>query len=921
MNFLFPTPNASPAKGPVACSTTLTNAVPSNATPACTTHNDIDLVIEIESSFHGVLLGLPEESPGAVLNATAILHVRRKPIRAAKLMATFDGRIKVLCSDGAAFGSEQYRERVLAHKDWVLWEAGVTNTGSSSKNHIPVGTHYYPLSIQLDGALPPTFSGRHGSIRYILSSTLLRPIFYNDISTVKEIDIKRCLVDELSRKHNQDYSVNHAAESDLGSLLVNQLFRAGIHGILEGNDNELDFQTSGLSQGPTTITHHNTYKELLRYTALSPPIAHLEGGLVQVDLTLEPLPPGSYIYSIAYGLKELIYYRSSATGNPTGNKSEVLYPIGQQTVIIPRDQERERSMASAGAGASTRQLLELRPCPLLTNVDLATPLIEIRHRIVCNVVIVLPDSASSRGDNSSESASGVPGGGGILRRLNIASHTPTPNLTLVDPSGMAVNNNAIFLGELTRSIFEPAVRPVTVELNDTPPPPPSSQLESTVLEFPIILTSRHPSVSMNQHPSSNPISYSGGRPAGEDIPIENGGYANQTMSFSSQSSLHPSSPLIVVATQAGNGPGLQKFVHNQEISSTIIPTTGTTIRNSGGPFVVPELLGSSTSSSSSISSTDFSNAHGNSSSSSQSLPSVGHGDQATFVVERAPPDSSHNSVNDMESHTRTRMQSGISAGLRAAAAAAASCPTPSESSIPSGPPSYGRHNPQVGHSQQEQPPKYEDVIDGAEAPESGPGITIPHSTPMPVPVQSLRYRQQSVSPRSMSPRSASALQSSPQLYQSMNSYSNSRVLSFSPSSSPIPLSGDGRFMLGRDIQGSSSPPTHGHARTGSTTSMLLSTSLARSQEQPISTAMSMMSIQTTGTQAQYSVQGSTNQQGSLDRRPRQRSLGTATIIGSLGRNGGYLSQQPSPLTISSCGGPAAMPTFENNISPPAYADA
>ncbi|KAF9359478.1 hypothetical protein BGX26_012213 [Mortierella sp. AD094] len=795
MNFLFATSNAGPshAKGTIACNTTLTNASagPSNATPLSTptcSLQDIELVIEIESSFHGVLLGLPEESPGAVLNATAILHVRRKPIRAAKLMATFDGRIKVQCSDGATFGPEQYRERVLAHKDWVLWEAGGTNnhnTGSASKNHIPVGTHYYPLSIQLDGALPPTFSGRHGSIRYILSSTLLRPIFYNDINAVQEIEIKRCLVNEASQKYNQDYSVNHTAQSDLGSLLVNQLSRAGIHGILEDNDNELVFQTSGLSQGPTTITHHNTHKELLRYTALSPPIAHLEGGLVQVDLTLEPLPPGSYIYSIAYGLKELIYYRSSATGNPAGNKSEILYPIGQQTVIIPRDQERERSMSCAGAGASTRQLLELRPCPLLTNVDLITPLIEIQHRIICNVVIVRPDptchrnSTSSRGDNSNEPTSGTPSSGGILRRLNITSHTPTPNLTLVDPSGMAVNNNAIFLGEPTRSIIEPAVMPVTVELNDAPPPPPPSQLESTVLEFPVILTSRYPSASRNQHTSSNPISYSGGRPAGEDISIENGEHANQALSFSSQSSLHPSSsPLNAVVTQAENGSGLQKFVHNQEISSTIIPTTGVTIRNSVGPSIVPELLGSS--SSSSVSSTGFSSGHGDSSSSSQSSPSIGHSGQDTFVMERAASDSGYNSINDMESRTRTRMQSGISAGLRAAAAAAAAsagsqaCPTPAESSPSnsSGPPSYGRHNPQVRPSQQEEPPKYEDVIDGAGSSESGPGITIPHSTPMPVPAQSPRYRQQTTSPRSMGPRSASAFQSSPLLISNVDAVIN-----------------------------------------------------------------------------------------------------------------------------------------------------
>ncbi|KAF9983692.1 hypothetical protein BGZ65_001528, partial [Modicella reniformis] len=534
MNFLFATNSSSNVVHPTgACNASETTAVGKHGVSSTTTASslrDIELVIEIESSFHGVLLGLPQESSGAVLNATAILHVRKKPIRASKLTATFDGRIKVQCCDGATFGPEQYRERVLAHKDWVLWEAGgnTHNTASGSKNHIPVGTHYYPLSIQLDGALPPTFSGKHGSIRYILSSSLLRPIFRKDINTVQEIDIKRCLVSESSATGG--YPGQSGAPLDLGSLLVNQLSRAGISGALNECGNALT-HISEQPLGPTTITHHNTYKELLRYTASSPPIAHLEGGLVYVDLALEPLPPGSYIYSIAYGLQELIHYRSSAMGNLADNKSEILYPIGQQTVIIPRDQERERAMASTGAGASTRQLLELRPCPLLTNVDIMTPLIKIQHRIICNVVIVLPDSARS-GSSSSEQS-----GGGILRRLNLAPQPSTPNLNLVDSSGVEANNNAVFLGEPTLSIIEPALAPASVELNDAPPPPPPSQLESTLLEFPIILTSRYPSPPRTQYPTTTtPIAFSSGNSTEETTIGNDASCAYQALAASSSSS-------------------------------------------------------------------------------------------------------------------------------------------------------------------------------------------------------------------------------------------------------------------------------------------------------------------------------------------------------------------------------------------------
>lgn len=63
---------------------------------------------------------MPEESAGAVLNATAILHVRKKPIRASKLTATFDGRIKVQCSDGATFGPERKLRGSRFHEEGRL---------------------------------------------------------------------------------------------------------------------------------------------------------------------------------------------------------------------------------------------------------------------------------------------------------------------------------------------------------------------------------------------------------------------------------------------------------------------------------------------------------------------------------------------------------------------------------------------------------------------------------------------------------------------------------------------------------------------------------------------------------------------------------------------------------------------------------
>ncbi|KAF9312666.1 Arrestin domain-containing protein 2 [Podila horticola] len=856
MNYFFAASSSTNnGSSTLTCNTALPAAGSSLATPSATsssptTPQDLELVIEIESSFHGVLLGMPEECPGAVLNATAILHVRKKPIRASKLMATFDGRIKVQCNDGATFGPEQYRERVLAHKDWVLWEAGAnTHSASGSKNHIPVGTHYYPLSIQLDGALPPSFSGKHGSIRYILSSTLYRPLFYSDINSVQEIEIKRCLIGETSTGNDVSTLQHRSSHQDIGSMFLDHLARGALNPPMNSENT--------LTPAPTTITHHNTHKELLRYTASSPPIAYLEGGIIQIDLALEPLPPGSYIYSIAYGLKETIHYRSSATGNIADNKSETLYPVGQQTVIIPRDQERERSMSSAGAGASTRQLLELRACPLLTNVDTLTPLIEIQHKITCNVVVVLPDSLqrrntisgsrsthgySRRDDQNSNGYSS--GGGGILRRLNLAPQPLSPSLNLIDSTGADVANNAVLLGEPTQSIIEPALTPATVELNDAPPPPPSTRIENTILEFPIILTSRYPSpprersYDIRSFPVEEPLE--GVERTEDDVhtPLGSSDVSEQ--------------PVI-------------QFVHNQEIAPTIIPTTGTTVT-----FSESGVLSNSYSSASSLVVSSEQDSPRSSTSSSPPTPPNG---QAVFPISRGS--------------SLAPVQSGISAGLRAAAAASMSSNLGVDETRPtlSRPPSYGR----PGVTPQEEPPKYEDVVESPEMlPNSGLGISIPRTIPSPV------FPRPSPSPGSFSQQyiHPTSFSQSPVLHQSIP---RGRFFASPPNPSHIsPIEGS----IAYDGQGSSPHLIRSHSRSGSSTSMLLSTST------------SAMSVPMAHSPSSYGRQQTQHHQ-------RQRSVGAATIMGSLGRNGGYLSQQPSSLTMTSCMLPT-MTTMDRRASPPAY---
>ena len=768
----------------------------------------------------------------------------------------------------------------------MLWEAGSnthnTNGGSGSKNHIPVGTHYYPLSIQLDGALPPTFSGKHGSIRYILSSTLLRPLFYSDVNAIQEIEIKRCLVDNENRTDGASSFQNR--QQDLGSLLLNQLSRASL------SDNMGDLPT-----GPTTITHHNTHKELLRYTSSSPPIAHLEGGLIQVDLTLEPLPPGSYVYSIAYGLKELIHYRSSATGNAADNKSEILYPIGQQTVIIPRDLERERVMSSAGAGASTRQLLELRPCPLLTNGDIVTPLVEVQHRITCNVAIVLPDPirrrntlssrSGSRGDSTNDN-NGTSNGGGILRRLNLSPQPLSPSLNLVDSTGSEVANNAVLLGEPTLSIIEPALMPATVELNDAPPPPPSTHIESTLLEFPIILTSRYPSPGreliasrIEQVPLPEEIAL---RTVNNDEFVYQALSSNSYTSSNLATSLHARPPVALVPAPASN---LQQFVHNQEIAPSVILTTGTTVQ-SHLCRTAPGHTGSGTSSSSSRSSLEQEQTKAESAPSSQGSPLTASVDEQ-LPANPLRPEIAADIVN-----FRGTGHSGISAGLRAAA----------QFEQQPQPPTYGRQalpDHPVNHPPEDLP-KYEDVMDILDTSESGLGITIPHSTPMPMPVP--RRNEQPSNHSSFSPRFSGSSQS-PVMYQPMSSTPRAHVFGSPPSSSPVTLAPESLQTINRDGQRSSPQWSRGHVRTDSAASMLMSTSLARTQGQPMVSSWSMTPAQASNTQQQQ------NQRQQQHHHQRQRSVGAATIMGSLGRNGGYLSQQPVSLAMT-----------DSLVTPPAYVE-
>ncbi|KAF9969946.1 hypothetical protein BGZ73_007494 [Actinomortierella ambigua] len=914
-----------------------------------TTHlPDIDLSIEVDPSFHGVLLGVPEESPGAIVYVTIVLHVRRKPIRASKLQATFDGRIKVQCSDGATFGHDQHRERMLAHRDWTLWEASSNSNVATgeSKNHIPVGTHYYPLSIQLDGALPPSFSGKHGSVRYFLSSVLMRPLFHSDIHTLHELPISRCLVPD------------------------------GMSGPQSSMEEGI---AAGLSLLPgigstTTITHHNTHKELLRYTASSPPVAFLDRELIQLDLALEPLPPGSRIHSISYGLKEIIRYQSTTSGNAAENKCEILYPLGQQTVIIPRDPERERAMSSAGAGASTRQLLELRTDPDLVNVDMITSLIDVQHRLTCNVAVVLEDPAKrtnsntdtgvtrndSRGNggslpqvggnshsqhhqghDASSSVGGVFSGGGILRRLNLAPQPLAPTLDLVDSTGSTVENHAVLLGELTSSIIAPAPAPATIELNDAPPPPPANLTETTVLEFPIILTSRHPRVTQGMQSQPNaPTFQHNQRRSSQQPPVPPNVQAHQLQQQQPsvlriprrQGSVGGGTTMYSPGPDAGDGLG------SYQALTTVAPSS-----------VSSSVLSTSLSTHMSFPASSL-HAAGMVTPTETCAPHPLCNDATTTVDSRVLPAPQH----ALQQH-RLPTRSGISAGLQAAAeAAAAAAASPFTADSPATP--NERFSPTVNgtpaeeeeeEEEEEEPPRYEDVVND-DLQNATPGLSLqyprqPHemaSSPSmsfpshhgPIDMVGRRPRQASLAvslssyQASPPPVMSTSFQNAVSSFGPSSVASTNSVLSYHPqqqqqqqpfyrqfsppstiaTSSPMPIS----TVVPRNL--SSSPSTTGlgirvgHARNSSTASVLTA------QPLPAQSSPSLHRQASLGHVA-YGIpgHGSGGNSGSGHGRHRRQTstsggpMATTTtssiMIESLASHGGYLSQAhppPPPLDVS-----------------------
>jgi hypothetical protein len=378
-----------------------------------------------------------------------------------------------------------------------------------------------------------------------------------------------------------------------------------------------------------------------------------------------------------------------------------------------------------------------------------------------------------------------------------------------------------------------------------------------------------------------------------------------------------------------------------------------------GSLAVPSAMSTSPSSSftSSRSSTDISGVdQGQSSSSSRGSPEVSsHGSSPTpsgFTSSSSDGPSMNVDIGvsaGVLSAPRGPARSGISDGLRAAAAAAATPQAETESvtnpfSSLSRPPSYGRSSAAqptlstVPPPPQDELPKYEDVMDyggnnniGSSRTESGLGITIPRSSPMPMPMRVPCRGSHSTSPQATFSPQSIGMSHSP-LQQQIHRNSSGRFLASPPSSSPISPPTEGALSVGRDGQRSSPQAIRGHARTGSTTSMLHSTSLARSQQSSSGfLSMTPTTAASATTQLQYSfpTQSPIQRQASIgqqQRHQRQRSIGAATIMGSLGRNGGYLSQQPAPLTMSSfdCMSAASSSILVSNAgratSPPAYVE-
>ncbi|KAI9019337.1 hypothetical protein CLU79DRAFT_758324 [Phycomyces nitens] len=291
---------------------------------------DATLTLHIDSSFTGVMTGFAnDESEGCVLSGTCVATIHR-PVKVRRLLVWFEGRCKVtLKSTNYGMPNPETSERrTLFTKDArFLGDDGQVQT-------LLPGEHTYPFRFELPANLPSSFRGKRGYIRYRLQAAIYRPMFANNITVVKEICLRRCLMDDL-------VPIADTLETVHGKINTNKL----------------------------------------TYSATAPNMVYREGGLIRLNVAMSVVKPETQtVRSVTCALRERVQYRTTDQQSSTVlHKTDDLFPLGYSTFYPSKN-------ADYNPAEKHDYNAVFRVCPRV-NIDTTCRLLKVTHSVIVNIVV------------------------------------------------------------------------------------------------------------------------------------------------------------------------------------------------------------------------------------------------------------------------------------------------------------------------------------------------------------------------------------------------------------------------------------------------------------------------------------------------------------------------------------------------------
>lgn len=303
-------------------------------------HNsaDFSLSIHVDESFDGILRGCAhDETEGCVLSGELILTVRR-PTKIKGLQTKFVGEIGVNFKTTNSLGvptADGIESRLLCRK--VQTHVGdATNFDSARTTSFDIGTYKFPFEFYVPGALPHSFQGKHGYIKYELNAFAMRPKMNSDIHTSYPIILRRCLMNSMD-------PIAPASQFVVGKMC----------------------------------------SDILSYSATAPSMVYCEGGLLTMDLNIQLRNPEQYsVTMVTCGLQERTHYRTTGLRSLTNQRKqhiEKLYPLGCST-FYPSDHKKYNPTDLHNYNAI------FRLCPRV-KTDTRSPLINVKHNLIIKINI------------------------------------------------------------------------------------------------------------------------------------------------------------------------------------------------------------------------------------------------------------------------------------------------------------------------------------------------------------------------------------------------------------------------------------------------------------------------------------------------------------------------------------------------------